>query len=78
MDERRPSLADLRLRLAGFEQAFDLCDYIDHWPDVLRCREFNQLQIDRLRAEIARRESEDDERAPHPATLWPAGMGDTE
>jgi hypothetical protein len=76
MDERRPSLADLRLRLAGFEQAFELCDYIDHWPDVLRCREFNQVQIDRLRAEIARRESEDDERAPPPITLWPTGKGD--
>ena len=55
---QKPTLEDLRLRLAGFEEAYDLCDYIDHWPDVLKCQEFNRMQIDRLKAEIERREKE--------------------
>ena len=55
---QKPSLADLKLRLAGFQQAFELCDYYDDWGLVLKCRRFNECQIKRLQAEIVRREKE--------------------
>jgi hypothetical protein len=63
-----PTLEQLRERLEGFQQAYALCDMIDSWPSVLRCRELNQAHIDRLKAEIARRT---DQRGK----LWAAGRG---
>ena len=73
-----PSLDELRNRLAGFEEAYDLCGYIDSWPAVLRCREDNSRVIEMLKTEIAARESEDDERQPKPVRLWQPGNGDSE
>ena len=58
----RVSLDQLRDRLAEFKQAYDLCDMIDSWTAVLKCRAINRAQIKRLKTEIERRESEDDER----------------
>ena len=77
--ENHASLDQLRDRLAAFEQAYDLCDMIDSWTAVLKCRDINRVQIKRLKAEIERRESEDDERQDvRPVRLWGAGYGDGE
>ena len=54
----RVSLDELRRRLAEFERAYELCQFIDHWPDALRCRDLNRAQIERLLGEIERREKE--------------------
>jgi hypothetical protein len=79
MGDSRISLDELRSRLAGFQEAYDLCGYIDSWPAVLKCREDNRRVIDMLKAEIERRESEDDSRRLlKPVRLWGTGMGDGE
>jgi hypothetical protein len=62
------STQELEERLEAFRQALKLCDQIDSWARVLRCREINQAHIDRLKAEIARRT---DQRGK----LWAAGRG---
>ena len=54
----RPTLEELRERLEGFRQAHRLCDQIDHWPSVLKCRRDMKQNIDVLQAQIARREKE--------------------
>jgi uncharacterized protein YbgA (DUF1722 family) len=54
----RVSIDQLKQRLAEFENAYELCQYIDHWPTALQCRDRNRAQIDRLKLEIERREAE--------------------
>ena len=77
--DNHASLYQLRQRLAEFEQAYDLCDMIDSWTAVLKCRDINRAQIKRLKAEIERRQSEDDEHQDlRPVRLWGAGLGDGE
>lgn len=70
------SIAELRDRLAEFEAAYEMCSYIDHWPDVLRCRRINREAIERLKHEIRRREEDGDERQARPAVLWAPGNGE--
>jgi hypothetical protein len=70
------TLDELRADLAEAEAAWDTCKFIDDWGLVLKCRAECQREIDRLRAEIARLESEDDERTDRTARLWPTGEGD--
>jgi len=60
LPEREASLPELRERLAAFREAYEMCQYIDHYPDVVRCRQLNQVHIDRLTARIAQLESQDD------------------
>jgi hypothetical protein len=58
MTEQPATLSQLKERLAELEQAHELCNYIDHYPDVVRCREQFRPLIDRVKAEIGRRERE--------------------
>jgi hypothetical protein len=76
MTASRPTLAELRARLADAEDEYGRCQYIDHWPSALACRDRWRSTIDRLTAEITRIESEDDSRADRMAGLWKAGRTD--
>jgi hypothetical protein len=50
--KRFPTLNDLREELAEARQAYELCSFIDHYPDVVRCRDREQQKIDTLKAKI--------------------------
>lgn len=52
-DQEEPTIDALRERLDGFEQALDLCWYIDDGQTFDRCRALNQGHITRLKARIA-------------------------
>ena len=51
-------LADLRDELVNARTEYELCSYIDHYPDVVRCRDRWQKQIDLLQARIGYLEGE--------------------
>jgi hypothetical protein len=53
IDVKALSLMELKSRLRIARDEYELCSFIDHYPDVLRCRERCQVEIDRLKAEIA-------------------------
>lgn len=60
LPEHEAPLAVLRERLAAFKDAYEMCQYIDHYPDVVRCRELNMVHIKRLQTRIAELEGQDD------------------
>ena len=68
-----PSVKELQRRLAAFEAAHRECDYLDQWANVLKCREYNQHYIDRLRKKIATYQ-----RQGWRGRLWIAGGTDTD
>lgn len=51
------SLLELKTRLRIARDEYELCSFIDHYPDVVRCRERCQRTIDRLKAEIEAEEA---------------------
>jgi hypothetical protein len=53
----RPTLDELRERLAEFEEAYRQCSQIDSWPAVQRCQQQNRVHIDAIKAEIRQREA---------------------
>jgi hypothetical protein len=75
MSEAPPTLDDLRAALADAEDEFERCQYIDHWPSALACRDRWRQRIDRLTIKIAELEESEDRQA-RPAPLWPAGQGE--
>jgi hypothetical protein len=56
------TLTELNTRLRDARDEYELCSYIDHYPDVVRCRERHQREIDRIKKEIAEIEA----REPRP------------
>ena len=74
----RAGIGQLRQRLAAFKEAYEQCDYIDHWPSAQRCMREQRYYIDAIEKELALREAEDDEHQDKPAQLWRAGKGDGE
>ena len=50
---RETVLAELRQELIAARDAYELCQFIDHYPDVVRCRDREQVRIDALKARIA-------------------------
>jgi hypothetical protein len=47
------SLTELKDRLRRERDEYELCSLIDHYPDVVRCRDRHQREIDRLKKAIA-------------------------
>jgi hypothetical protein len=78
------TLKEMREALHEAKESWKHCDYIDHWPAVLKCRADWEQTIRVIERAIAKKEEaeriEDDEprQARHPVTLWQPGMGDTE
>lgn len=59
--DRSEKAGDLRIRLQAERDQYELCSYIDHYPDCVRCREERQRNIDRLKKQIAAAEAEHQE-----------------
>lgn len=59
-EDNEAPLDVLKQRLAEFRDGYEMCSMIDHYPDVVRCREQFQPGIDRLTARIAELEGRED------------------
>jgi hypothetical protein len=53
MEAKDRLLSEMKDRLLAERDLYELCSFIDHYPDVVRCRKRHQSEIDRLKREIA-------------------------